>query len=164
MIENVERIETELEVHPLPSLDEMHVFVQSDVGFVHAAGTDVPPARRIGADRISEILVDAVLDGIAGGRFVIVARKVLDASPSRNGGKVRVLVWEREELAGVKPLVERLLITRKSGVFAREKRVGAEYHRRSGLNRILPRELPTADNRVYEPRYGAPKALSPAER
>ena|SRR5437667_10090599 len=62
MIENVEGVETELKVHPLPALDEMHVFVESDIGFVHAADSDVAPAGRIGADEISEILVDAVLD------------------------------------------------------------------------------------------------------
>ena len=83
MIEDVEGVETELKIHPLPSLDEVHVFVQSNVGFVHAAGTDVAPASRIGADKISEVLVDAILDGIAGGRFVVVAWEVLDASPSR---------------------------------------------------------------------------------
>ena len=66
-------------------------------------------------------------------------------------------------MAGVKPLVERLLIMRKSGVFAREKRVGAEYHWCAGLNRILPRELPTSDNRVYESWDGAPESLPPAE-
>src|SRR5437588_272338 len=158
MIENVEGVETELKIGPLPSLEETDILIESDIGFVHAADSDVAPAGRIGADKISEVLVDAVLDGIARRGFIVIAREVLDAGPSRNRGKVRVLVWEREELAGVKPLVERLLIMRKSRVFAREKRVGAEYHRRAGLNRILPRELPTSDNRVYEPGDGAPKA------
>ena len=121
MIEDVEGFKAELKIHPLPSLDEMEVFVESDVGFVHAADSDVAPASRISADKISEVLVDAILDGIAGRRFVVVAREVLDASPSRNGGKVRVLVCEREELAGVEPLIERLLIIGKSGIFASEK-------------------------------------------
>ena len=121
MIEDVEGVEAELQVHPLPSLDDVDVLIESDIGFVHAADSDVAPASRISADKISEVLVDAILDGIAGRRFVVVAREVLDASPSRNGGKVRVLVCEREELAGVEPLIERLLIIGKSGIFAGEK-------------------------------------------
>ena len=70
MIENVEGVETKLKVHPLPALDEMEVFVESDVGFVHAANTHVAPARGIGADKISEVLVDAVLDCVAGRRLI----------------------------------------------------------------------------------------------
>ena len=62
MIENVEGVETELKIGPLPSLEETDILIESDIGFVHAADSDVAPAGRIGADEISEILVDAVLD------------------------------------------------------------------------------------------------------
>ena len=62
MIENVEGVETELKIGSLPSLEETDILIESDIGFVHAADSDVAPAGRIGADEISEILVDAVLD------------------------------------------------------------------------------------------------------
>ena len=76
------------------SVPGVHVLIESDIGFVHAAGTDVVPA--IGADKISEVLVDAVAEAfldIRGRGLVIVTGQVLDARPRGVGGDIGVLGW-----------------------------------------------------------------------
>jgi len=119
MIEDVERVEAELKLHPLQSLHEMDVLVESDIGFVHSARTDVAPASGIGADKISEVLVDAVAEAfldIRGRGLVIVTGQVLDAGPCGVGGDVSIPRRERGELRRVEPFAERLLVMGKCGM------------------------------------------------
>jgi hypothetical protein len=145
MIEDVEGVEAELPAHPLPSLDEVDVLIESDIGFVHAAGTDVVPASGIGADKISEVLVHAVAEAFLDIRsrgLVIVTGQVLDARPRGVSGDIGVLGREGRELRRVEPLAQRLPVTGKRGIFSAEERGGAEDDRDTGLNRILPRQLP----------------------
>src|ERR1035437_3730463 len=83
MVERVVRLEPEL---GLQSLADQKVLVDAHVEGIGAAGADAAPARRVVADVSREVLVDTVLGGIAGGRFVIGAGQAHHAGRCGIGG------------------------------------------------------------------------------
>ena len=131
MIQGVESLEAELELHPLGGTK---VLVESQIQFVHMASADVAPAGWIVANVGREILVDNVLDAIARRRNVAVA------------GDGSVLRREGEKLVGIEPMIQRLFVVGQRKIFSREKRVVAEDYpeRRTELctGRLAPTRPP----------------------
>ena len=74
MVERVVRLEAELR---LQAFADDEVLVDAHVEVVGAAGADTAPARRVVANVSGEILVDAVLGGVPGGRFVAGAGRLI---------------------------------------------------------------------------------------
>src|ERR1017187_4649882 len=95
VVERVVRLEAELR---LQAFADDEVLVDTHVEVVGATGADAAPARRIVASVSGEILVDAVLGSVPGGRFVAGAGQAHHAGPGRIGGDVRALVRKTLEL------------------------------------------------------------------
>src|SRR5260370_37286117 len=69
VVKSVERLETVLQPEALAHLE---VLEYSGVEGVDAAGAHDGPAGGIGADEGREVVIDAVLDSVTGGRLILV--------------------------------------------------------------------------------------------
>src|SRR5450759_4383816 len=122
MVEGVVDFEAELQ---FGALVEPDVLVKAGIHIVHAAGAHAAPAGGEGSHVGGEILIDAVLDAVAGGGLIAIAGQVLDTGPRGIDGNIGVFVGVRQELAGIEPPGQRSA-ARQRDVLAAEERVGAK--------------------------------------